>query len=90
MFKNLTNSEGVTVLSKKQQEKVNGGGQRCVYVSGWGPGDAMANAQFFENDGPGSNTYNGGNYALTCKIRCRSTFLGIGLGQWSEIQDVPC
>ena len=26
----------------------------------------------------------------TCAIQCRPTFLGIGVGSWSEIEVVPC
>ena len=89
MLQSFLNLDGVAVLDKRQQANVNGG-EKCAYVSGWSPGDSIGNGQFFENDGEGSNTYNGGNVALTCKIRCRPTFLGIGIGQWGDVQEVPC
>jgi len=87
MVKNILNLEGVTVLTKQQQKMINGG-QKCQYFS-----DSNGNTLTFgnyENDGPGTGTYNGGMVANLCYVRCRPSFLGIGLGSWSDWEAAPC
>ncbi len=50
MKKTILNLEGVEVLSKKEMRRVDGG-EKCKSE----PADG-----FYENDGAGSGTYNGG------------------------------
>ena len=79
MVKNILNLEGVTVLTKQQQKMVNGG-KKCQSYQAEG---------LYENDGEGTGTYNGGMVANLCYVRCRPSFLGIGLGSWSEWEQMP-
>ncbi len=80
MLKNILNLEGAQELSKQQQKAVNGG-QKCQSRPAGG---------LFENDGEGSGTYNGGNVANCCQVRCRPSFIGIGFGSCSAWEDAPC
>lgn len=80
MLKNILSLEGAQELSKQQQKAVNGG-RKCEMR----PADG-----FYENDGEGTGTYNGGIVANRCEVRCRPSFLGIGFGNWSEWEDTPC
>lgn len=87
MVKNILNLEGVTVLTKQQQKMVNGG-KKCQYMT-----DSAGNIfqdGLYENDGTGTGTYNGGAVANQCYVRCRPSFLGIGLGSWSDWEAAPC
>jgi hypothetical protein len=84
MTKSILNLEGVQVLSRSQQKNVNGGlADKCQILQ-------VLVGVPYENDGAGSGTYNGGAVSpSTCKIRCRPSFLGIGLGSW-EYSTGPC
>jgi hypothetical protein len=80
MKKTILNLEGVEVLSKKEMRRVDGG-VKCKSE----PADG-----FYENDGAGSGTYNGGAVSGQCWVQCRPSFLGIGFGSWSEPELMPC
>jgi hypothetical protein len=80
MLKEILNSEGVEQLSRQQMKSVDGG-KKCI---------SEPAGFLYENDGPGSGTYNGGNVANACWVQCRPSFLGIGLGSWSEKELMPC
>ena len=76
MVRNILNLEGVTILTREQQKKVNGGRERCQ--------DLEIIPEIY---GP----YNGDQYSPnTCVTRCRGTFLGIGLGAWGDPFTRPC
>lgn len=83
MINSILNLKGVKVLSRNEQKNVNGG-QKCVTLE-------VLEGVSYENDGPGTGTYNGGVVsANTCIIQCRPSFLGIGFGSWSEPERMPC
>jgi len=68
MLKDILELEDAQELSKNQQKAVNGG-KKCQTLS--------VSNEIFE-DGTDSPPM-----PQTCNIRCRPSFLGIGLGSWT-------
>lgn len=80
MLKNILNLEGVTLLTKEEQKRINGA-EKCKTTS-------IKQEPYAGTDG---TALIGPGYPMcTCTYQCRPSFLGIGFGSWGEEFTAAC